>query len=245
AGPRRLRDDVDDLFEADIGTLHVLVVSDANEDRVDHAGAWRGPEWRPTGGTDLHPHVTHVAHATLGSGARAFVVTLASLGNQHFRGEHEGGHRGRVLQRHAHHLGGIDDARKNEILVLAGGDVVAKRALAFADLVHDDGALVAAVLRDLAQGLFDGPANDVHAVGLIPVELERGQGRKRAQQGHAAPWNDTFLDGRAGGMKGVLDACLLLLHLGLCGRANFDDRHTADDLGQALLQLFAVVFRCG
>jgi hypothetical protein len=41
----------------------------------------------------------------------------------------------------------------------------------------------------------------------------------------------------------VLDARLLLLHLGLGGRADFDDRHAADDLGQPLLQLLAVVIR--
>jgi hypothetical protein len=39
----------------------------------------------------------------------------------------------------------------------------------------------------------------------------------------------------------VLDAGLLLLHLGLGGRADLDDRDAADELGEALLELLAVV----
>ena len=42
-------------------------------------------------------------------------------------------------------------------------------------------------------------------------------------------------------MQGVLDARLLLLHLDLGGRADLDDRDAADQLGQPLLQLLAVV----
>ena len=63
----------------------------------------------------------------------------------------------------------------------------------------------------------------------------------RAQQGHAAAGDDAFLDGRLGRVHGVLDAGLLLLHLGLGRRADLDHRHAADQLGQPLLQLLAVV----
>ena len=41
-------DKVADLFEADIRALHVLVASNAHEDRVDHARAGKRPEGRPT-----------------------------------------------------------------------------------------------------------------------------------------------------------------------------------------------------
>ena len=62
-----------------------------------------------------------------------------------------------------------------------------------------------------------------------------------ANQGHAAARDDAFLDCRAGCVHGVLDASLLLLHLGLGCRADLDDGNAADQLGQPLLQLLAVV----
>ena len=46
-------------------------------------------------------------------------------------------------------------------------------------------------------------------------------------------------------MHRVLDARLLLLHLGLGGRTDLDDGDAADQLGQPLLQLLAVVVRGG
>ena len=42
-------------------------------------------------------------------------------------------------------------------------------------------------------------------------------------------------------MQGVLDAGLLLLHLGLGGRADLDHGDAAGQLGQPLLELLAVV----
>ena len=46
-------------------------------------------------------------------------------------------------------------------------------------------------------------------------------------------------------MHRVLDAGLLLLHLGLGGRTDLDDGDAADELGEPLLQLLAVVVRGG
>ncbi len=46
-------------------------------------------------------------------------------------------------------------------------------------------------------------------------------------------------------MKRILDAGLLLLHLRLGGRADLDDGDAADQLGQTLLELLAVVVRGG
>ena len=63
----------------------------------------------------------------------------------------------------------------------------------------------------------------------------------RAQQRDAAAGDDALLDRRAGRVHRVLDARLLLLHLGLGRRADLDDRDAADELRQPLLQLLAVV----
>ena len=68
--------------------------------------------------------------------------------------------------------------------------------------------------------------------------LERGQA---ADVGHAAAGDDALLHRGAGGVQRVLDPGLLLLHLGLGGRADVDHRHAADQLGQPLLELLAVV----
>ena len=74
------------------------------------------------------------------------------------------------------------------------------------------------------------------ALGLDLVDRFDG-----AQQRDAAAGDDAFLDGRLGGVHGVLDAGLLFLHLGLGGSADLDDGDAADELGEALLELLAVV----
>ena len=63
----------------------------------------------------------------------------------------------------------------------------------------------------------------------------------RAEERDAAAGDDAFLDRRAGRVQGVLDAGLLLLHLGLGGGADVDDGDAAGELGEALLELLAVV----
>ena len=65
------------------------------------------------------------------------------------------------------------------------------------------------------------------------------------QQRHAAAGHDPFFDRGLGGVHRVLDARLLLFHLGLGGRADLDDGDAADQLGQPLLQFLAVVIRGG
>ena len=73
--------------------------------------------------------------------------------------------------------------------------------------------------------------------------LDRLDGR--AEQGDAAAGEDAFLEGRAGGVQGVLDAGLLLLHLALGRGADVDLGHAAGQLGQPLFQLLAVVVALG
>ncbi len=64
---------------------------------------------------------------------------------------------------------------------------------------------------------------------------------RRAQERDAAAGDDAFLDRRAGRVQGVLDAGLLLLHLDLGRGADIDDGDAAGQLGEALLELLAVV----
>ncbi len=65
------------------------------------------------------------------------------------------------------------------------------------------------------------------------------------QQGDAAAGEDAFFDGRTGGVQGVFDAGLLLLHLALGRGADVDLGHAAGQLGQPLFELLAVVVAGG
>ena len=69
--------------------------------------------------------------------------------------------------------------------------------------------------------------------------------RDAAQQGDAAAGHDALGHGRPGGVQGVLDAALGLLHLGLGGAADADDGHAAGQLGQPLAELLLVVLALG
>jgi hypothetical protein len=85
----------------------------------------------------------------------------------------------------------------------------------------------------------------LHAEVALVAELERVERRRSADERHAAAGDDALFDGRAGRVQRVLDAGLLLLHLGLGRSADLDDGHAASELGEALLELLAVVVAGG
>src|SRR5712691_3083824 len=151
----------------------------------------------------------------------------------------------RDLQSGADDLGRVDDARLNQVLVIVGERVESLVRLQLADLADDHGALVTGVCRDLTKRLFQGALDDAHAHGLVAMDLQCIHDLHTPQKGDPAPGDDPFLHGRLGRVHGVFDASLLLLHLGLGGRPDLDDRHSPDQLGEALLQLLAVVVGSG
>ena len=73
----------------------------------------------------------------------------------------------------------------------------------------------------------------------------RVERRDGAQQRHAAAGRNAFLDRRAGGVEGVVDAVLLFLDLDFGRAADADHRDAARELGQTLLQLLAIIVRGG
>ncbi len=87
--------------------------------------------------------------------------------------------------------------------------------------------------------------HDVDADLLVAFQLQLVEGRSATGQGDAAAGDNAFLDGRTGGVHGVFDAGLLLLHFGFGRGADFDDGNAADQLRQPLLQLLAVVVAGG
>src|SRR5690606_7121256 len=192
-------------------------------------------------GSHPHAHAAHSTHAAHAAGHAALVVVLGTIGDHGLGGQHEARHGGGVLQRGAGHLGRVDDARGQQVLEGTGRGVEAVRVLAVLDLVDDDAALETAVGDDLAQGLLDRAADDLHAEGLLIADLEAVERLQGADEGHAAAGDDALLDGRAGRVERILHAGLLLLHLGLGGRTDVDHRDAADQLREALLELLAVV----
>src|SRR5205085_6714706 len=84
-----------------------------------------------------------------------------------------------------------------------------------------------------------------HARQHIAVPFDFVEGLRRTHQRDSAAGNHPFLRRRASGVDGVLDAHLLLLHLGLCGRADAYDCDASGELSESLLQLLAVVVRSG
>ncbi len=94
-------------------------------------------------------------------------------------------------------------------------------------------------------GCFDRAAHDLQADLLVAFELEGVERLLRADERDAAAGDDAFFDRRAGGVQGVFDAGFLLLHLGFGRGADIDDGDAAGELGEALLELLAVVVAGG
>ena len=61
------------------------------------------------------------------------------------------------------------------------------------------------------------------------------------EQCAAATSNNSLFDGSTGGVEGILDPQLAVVQFGLRRRADLDDGHTTSELGDALVQLLAVV----
>ena len=112
-------------------------------------------------------------------------------------------------------------------------------------MLDDHRTLAAGVGGNHAHRLLEGAADDVLAEVLLTFQLEVVKYLEAAQVGDTAARHHAFLDRGAGGVEGILDAGLLLLHLHLGGCADIDHGHAADQLGQPLLQLLAIVVRGG
>src|SRR5215204_2324446 len=188
--------------------------------------------------------VVHAAHAAAARHRRSALL-LGSLGDHGLRGDEQAGDRRGVLERGAHHLGGIDDPGGEHVDVLFGLRVEAEGLrLVVGDPADHDRALDAGVLGDLADRSLERLQHDVEAGLDVRVLVLRLVDRLLgAQQRHAAARHDAFLDSRAGGVEGVVDAVLLLLHLDLGRAADADHRDAARELGETLLELLTVVVR--
>src|SRR3954471_12698020 len=206
-----------------------------------------GPFLIPNSNFSISCFLVHTAHAAgaARSAAGRFLLLLRNLGDEGFGRQQQRGDRRGVLQRRADDLRGVDDAGLDEILVGVGQRVETFGVLRLTHALHDDGAFVSGVGRNPPHRLFDRALDDVDADLLIAFELQAVEHLRRTNQRDAAAGDDPLFDRRLGRVHRVLDARLLLLHLGLGRRTDLDHRDAADQLGQPLLQLLAVVVRGG
>src|SRR3954470_16533959 len=183
----------------------------------------------------------HGAHATVAT-RHAGRSLLRLVGDDCLGGEEQRGDRRAVLQRRPGHLGGLDDALLDHVDVLAGRGVEAPARVERADLLHHDAALEAGVERDLLDRRLERDLHDASTGQLVTLEVDLVErGLRGEKQRDATTGEDTLLDCSLRVADRVLDAVLALLELHLGGSADLDDRNTAGQLGQALLQLLAVV----
>ena len=152
----------------------------------------------------------------------------------------------RVLQGRAGHLDRVVDARGEQVLVDAGRGVEAVTRRRPLDLLDNDAALKAGVDGDLAQRGGERQLDDASAGGLVALELEALERVVAGlDQRDATTGDDALFDGSLRVANGVLDAVLALLELDLGRRARLDDGDAARELGEALLELLAVVVGVG
>src|SRR5271170_400456 len=176
-------------------------------------------------------HPAHAPRATRTTGSGSLLVVFLELGNESFRRKHQAGDGRSVLQRQAGDLGWVNDASLDEVDVFAGVRVKAEVFfLRLADFSDDYRAFKAGVVGDLASGLFESTLYDANTNRFVVVQLQLVDGVQAAQQGRSAAGNDAFLNGRTGGVHGVLNASLFFLQLGFGCRAHLDHRDAANEL---------------
>jgi hypothetical protein len=198
-------------------------------------------------------HATHAAHSThatsvvMAVAVCVVVLGLRLLGDDAVGDQQQAGHAAGVLQGAAVHLGRSDDAVLQQVAVLAGEGVEALVALGFHYLGDDDAAAFARIGGDGAQRNLQRLDDQVDAGLLVALKLraQLAQRGNRAQVARAAAGDDALGERGAGGVERVLDAGLLLLEFGLGGGADLDLGHAAGELGEALLELLAVVVAGG
>src|SRR6266702_3194096 len=115
----------------------------------------------------------HPAHATA-AGHRGHLLLLLLLHHHALRGEEQSCDGRGVLQRRAGDLGRVDDAGRDQILVLVGLGVIAVVQLGrLPHLSHDDCALGTRVLHDDPDRLLDRAADDLVCRLLLEKQKER------------------------------------------------------------------------
>ena len=100
----------------------------------------------------------------------------------------------------------------------------------------------AKALDNHAQRLFYGAADNLDAELLVLIlGLHTFEALGSTDERGATTGDDTLFDSYAGSVQGIVEAVFLLFHLHLGGCADVDDGLDTGQLGEALLELLAVV----
>ena len=116
--------------------------------------------------SEVHVPAGHAATAAAGRSL------LRLVSNDNLGGQEQCGDRRCVLQCGTRHLGGLDDAGREHVDVLARGCVEAPTRGKRVDLLRHDAALETGVLGDLLQRRGERNLDDVRASRLVTGQLE-------------------------------------------------------------------------
>ena len=111
-------------------------------------------------------------------------------------------------------------------------------------LSNDHTAFDRRVFRDLTGGRFEGPLQDSQTRAFITIALgffpfQRVRWLAAASDLHRA---QSFRTCSFGGADRIIECFLAALHFRFRWRTHANDRHASGQLGQSLLELFAVIF---
>src|SRR6266850_477398 len=117
----------------------------------------------------LHIHPAHSAHSAARHAAMGMLFVLRSLGNHHLGREQQARDGCGILQRKPRDLRRIENALFEHVAELTARRVVAVGTLAGFHLVQDDRRILAGILNDISQRLFDRASEYTDADRLILI----------------------------------------------------------------------------
>ena len=166
---------------------------------------------------------------------------LWCFGDEDFRGQQEPDHAGRILQRGATYLGGIEDASVHEVHIGVGNSVIPDHVGGGLDPLHHRSPLNTGVQRNLPHRLFERPFDDVDTDLAITLELQSLQGWQCPDVRQSSTRHHAFFHGRARGMERIFQPRFFLFQCGFSRRADLDHRDATDQFRQAPVEVLAIV----
>src|SRR5918994_825812 len=167
----------------------------------------------------------HIAHAT----PRHWRYLLLRLRNYYISDDDETGDGGRILERASRNHRRVDDACRNQVLVLTGESVEADRITLSSDPVYHNRGVGPSVLSDLADRLLKCSVDDPGAAALVAIEgaEEVAHGLLSMQQRNPTARHDALFEGCPRRTQSIFDTVLLLLELCLGCSTHLDNGNTA------------------
>ena len=151
------------------------------------------------------------------------------------------------MQSRLHDFGWIDNARSNQIAIVAFVCVEAFVLLHATNAIDHDAAVIASILSDVTQWVFQDLLDDANTRFFIADQFaDFLESLFRTKECDAAARNDALCKCSSCRALGVFEQVLTFLHLCFGDRTDVDLSHTAGKFRQAFLKLLAIVIavRC-